>query len=327
MLLLAAVTSPAQEWIYVARGEQYVVVDPADGAIVASERLATASFEPPGGQSPDIVPTPGGRYVFFFYPDADAAVVVDAESHEVVWSVELPAGSERLDFSSMGDALFVQTAGGRMVLPHRRGEVVGPPEGAPELDDGAVAFNRRATRIYGQRGNRLVYLLARNGDSVAEVLVGGEHDWRISPSFRYLLGTARDGSGIVLVDEQRARVVGTVDEPLTPRSVGFTQSSRELYFLSSDGRTIVVAETRRFRVTERIRIDWSLATLWKSGSGYHGLTADGSALVLDAIGSGTVVDIREALNAASAGSATDAGEAEVVGALVELKPGQGFACF
>ena len=319
LLLTATAGLAAQaEWIYLGRGNHFAVIDPETGDQAGGGVLTSGEFRPDGSATPEVVPTPGGRYVFFFYPDDDAAIVVDAETHQVAWGVRLPYGSERLQFSSMGDSVYVQASGSRVALPHRQGQLTGSPAPAPSVEPGGIAFNRRATRIYGERDGRLVYLLAHNGEQVAEVrLSGGPHDWQSSPNFRFLVGAAKDGSSITLVDEQRARAVGRLTEQFVPGSVRFTESSGEVYFLGAGGNELVTADVRHFRVTERKHVGVVLQSVWRVGTGaYHGISPEGS-LVLDASGSTRTVRLDALLP----------GPGVVNGSLVVLRPGAGFACF
>ncbi|MFW6293536.1 MAG: hypothetical protein ACOC7V_14615, partial [Spirochaetota bacterium] len=274
---------------------------------------------PENAATPQIVPTPGGRYVFFHFREADAAVVVDAETHEVVRALRLPEGSERIQFSSMGDSLYVETSSDRFVLAHRRGEITGGPSAAVELASGRIAFNRRATRVYGERDGALVYALARDGSPVASVgLRGGPYDWQVSPNFRYLLGTSRSGEAMVLVDEARARVVGYLSERFVPGSARFDEASREVHFLTDDGRELAAADVRRFRVSSRLELGAEFARIWRDDGGrLHGLSADDGALILDVTGDPRRVAIDSLLR----------GSGDLTAAFVELKPGQGFACF
>jgi len=326
VFLLAASSVFAQaEWIYLARGTEFVVIDPSSGDRVGGGTLRPASVAggamsiPEDGSTPEIVPTPGGRYVFFHFADAAVAVVVDAETHEVVRVVGLPQESERIQFSSMGDSLYVETRADRYEFPHRRGEITGDASPAPRLAPGRIAFNRRATRVYGERDGELVYSLARDGSPITGVrLRGGPYDWQTSPNFRFLLGASRDGEGMVLVDEARARVIGYLSESFVRENVWFDEASREVHFLTADGRALAAADVRRFRISSQQELGTALARIWRDDDGsLHGLTADGSELILDVAGRARRLASDSVLG----------GSDELTAELVRLKPGQGFACF
>lgn len=311
----AAGAVSAQSWLYAAGGSRYAVVDPSSGAIVHEGILSADGFTPADDARVEIVPTPGGRFVFFFVGGADAAIVVDAETHLPVRTITLPAGVDSLQFSSMGDAVYLRSGEELVSIGHRRGTIEGSAQDAPSLAAGLVAFNRRATRIYGQRGDRLVYALARNGDQVADVRVGRTlHDWQVSPNFRYLLGSRQDGSGLTLVDEQRARVIGEIREDVVPGSAGFDSGSRSFHALTGDGREIIVADVRRARVQDRIPLQRPAADLFLNADGdFFVLHQDGTiglraGAQLQTVSIGTIGEVRDL-------------------AMVELKPGQGFACF
>lgn len=326
-VIVAASVAPAavaqESWIYLANDASYGVIHPASGAVVYSGELAGT-----GGLPPKVVPTPGGRYVFLLLTGQDRAIVVDAETHQIARTVELPTGTRGITFSSMGDSIYALTGGNaRLALPHRRGEVTGVATEAPSVGPEAIAFNRRATRIYGNRGGDLVYALAGGGEPVNEVdLRGGPYHWTISPNFRFLLGVS--GDRIALVDETRGRVTGYINGLFEPRpgSGGnevsslagiafFDEGSRLAYVLAASGTEIVVADTRRFAVEERIEPTIALSAVWQDGEGtIHGFARDQRRLLIDIGGEDRVVTLPAEL----AG-----GEA----ALVTLKPGQGFACF
>lgn len=319
ILLLAAQAAVAQaQWIYLARGADFAVVDPESGDQVGGGSLRSASF-PENPATPEIVPTPGGRYVFFHFRHEDAAVVVDAETHEVVRTLELPEASERIQFSSMGDSLYVETTSGRFEFAHRRGDISGGPSAAPDLAAGRIAFNRRATRIYGERDGELVYALARDGSEVTSVrLRGGPYDWQVSPNFRYLLGTSRDGEGMVLVDEARARVVGYIPASFIVGSARFEETSREVLFLGADGGQLVAVDVRRARVSSRTELETDLAGVWQDDEGtLYGLTENARELVLEVAGEARRVSVVSLIP----------GSGRLAAELVSLKPGQGFACF
>ncbi len=317
-LFLVVALAGAESWLYAVRGEQYAVLDPQSGDTVHSGILSVDGYTPSAGAEVTIVPTPGGRYVFFHIPSDDVAVVVDAESHQPARVVALPDGVQSLQFSSMGDTAYLLRDGDRVAVPHRRGELESEQSAGPELAPGLVAFNRRATRVFGQQGRDLIYARAAGGDPIADVSVGNEvHDWYISPNFRYLLGAAQSGDGLVLVDEQRARVTGRVREEIVPRSVGFSDSSREFFALlaGNGGSTIIVGDVPRARIRDRLELDRSAVRLFRDTDGaFFVLYTDGS------VGIGAGSDAERIATTGIDGGASDL-------ALVVLKPGQGFACF
>lgn len=324
LLLFAESLAAGDDWVYVASSNRFAVIDPSVGEIIREGVLETSDFRTEGEETPTIVPTPGGRYVFFHFSDFDRAVVVDAETHQVARSVELPFGTERLQFSSMGNQIFaLQRDGRRTQLPHRRGEITGPGSLAPHLGPESVAFNRRATRIYGNDGNDLVFVLENGGNAIRTIgLRGGPYEWQVSANFRYLLGSSP--SGLTLVDEQRGRAVGYLEDGFTPTATLFDASSREIYALSADGREIIVADTRRFAEQDRIALQNPLSGIWQSSDGrLHGISSpdqDGGApvLVVDLLGTHETVFFPTSILAA---------DSAIAATLVTLRPGEGFACF
>ena len=313
------------DWVYAAAGNRYAVIDPLEGDVVIEGVLATADFAPGESDTPVIAPTPGGRYVFILFPSHDVAIVMDAETHRPAWSVDLPSGTDAIQFSSMGNEIYTRSANGNWFwLPHRRGEVTGDPTSAPNLGMNRVAFNRRATRVYGNSGDSLVYLLTNSGDEVREIgLQAGPYDWVVSPNYRFLVGSGEER--VALIDEQRARVVGYLDGGFVPGGALFDNASSRVYALTADGGEIVVADTRRFRELERIETPENLAAIWRSTDklihGYSPPANDGSStgkIVFDLLGSPRTVTIPSSL--------AD-GAAPVTASLVSIKPGQGFACF
>ena len=330
LLILAGTAAFAQsDWIYAASADRYVAIDPRDGAIVGSGRLATADYDPAAGSgssgvaTPQIVPTPGGKYVFFVFADDARAVVVDAESHAPVWSVALPAGTQTIGFSSMGETILAYTGGTNWTeLPHRQGRITGTGRAAPSLGAGTIAFNRRATRVYGNRGNDLVFALTASGDAVATVRVdGGPYDWHISPNFRFLVGVSE--RRLALVDETRGQAVGYLDGGFTGGV--FHPSSRQFYALTTAGAAIVVAETGRMREQARIEPPFLLEAIFREDDGtLHGLSqsapfgAGAPVILTDITGEQGIVEFPSGFADPGAG---------VSATVVTLRPGGGFACF
>ncbi|TVQ21700.1 MAG: hypothetical protein EA382_13200 [Spirochaetaceae bacterium] len=329
MLVIGAAAFAQSDWIYAAAGDRFAVVDPRDGSVVETGRLATADYDPAAGRdraniaTPLIVPTPGGKYVFFVFADDARAVVVDAESHAPVWSVELPAGTQTISFSSMGETILANTGGTRWIeLPHRQGRITGAGRTAPSLGAGAIAFNRRATRVYGSRGADLVFALTASGDAVQTVRVdGGPYDWHISPNFRFLVGVSE--RRLALVDETRGQATGYLDGSFSGGV--FHPSSRQFFALTADGGSIVVAETGRLREQSRIDLPFRLTAIFREESGrLHGLSHSspfgaGSPVILtDITGDQGIVEF-------PAGFAEPG--VDVAATIVTLRPGGGFACF
>ena len=325
LVFAAGALSADSDWVYAAAGNRYAVLDPSNGDLVIEGVLATADFAPGELDTSVIVPTPGGRYVFILFPAHDRAIVMDAETHRPVWSVNLPSGTEALQFSSMGNEIYTRSTNGKWFsLPHRRGEATGAPSSAPNLGMNRVAFNRRATRVYANSGNDLVYLLTNSGDEVRDIAIqAGPYDWEVSPNFRYLLGSGQER--VALIDEQRARVVGYLQGGFTQGAAVFDTASSRVYALTDNGREIVVADTRRFGELDRIETPKNLLSIWRSSDqlihGYSAPSDDGSlagAIVLDLLGTSRVVSIPSSLTE---------GPIAVTASLITIKPGQGFACF
>lgn len=315
------------EWIYAASGPEYLVMNPDDGRIVRRGELRVDGSAPDTG-TPQIVPTPGGRYVFFVFPQASQAVVVDAESHLPVRTVDLPEGTRSIVFSTMGTTILAHTGGTSWVeLPHRQGRITGPGSPAPFFEGDALAFNRRGTRVYGNRGGELVYALTDSGESVQSVpLEGGPYDWHISPNFRFLVGASE--GGLVAVDEARGRVVGYLDGSY----VGgvFHPNSREFYALTSAGDALVVVDLTRGRERSRLRPPVALAAVFGQDDGtLHGLSKGdsggaGASVVLDLTGRPRRVALPAGFGA---GEGASDGASTVTATGVTLRPGGGFACF
>ncbi|MEE8442104.1 MAG: PQQ-binding-like beta-propeller repeat protein, partial [Spirochaetia bacterium] len=282
LIVVGSVSGAAQEWLYVSRSGAYAVINPADGAIVSAGELLADGFQPEPSSVPEIVPTPGGRYVFFVYAQQDKAIVVDAETHLVAWAADLPRNAETIQFSSIGDRLYVlRSDGSRVVLEHRQGEVSETRSDAPALDVGRIGFNRRATRLYGNDGRNLVYSLASTGELVRTVpLRGGPYDWSVSPNFRFLLGRSRTDGRLVLIDEQRARAVAYADVGEVAGEPLFDAGSGSVYVLTDSGSRITVLDTRRFREQRTESLPFALSTLYLGeGERYHGVSADRLSVV------------------------------------------------
>ena len=320
------------EWIYAASGSRYLVMNPDDGTIVHRGELRADGFAPGAGNpgtasrtaTPQIVPTPGGRYVFFLFPRADRAVVVDAESHLPVWAVDLPRGTRSIVFSTMGDTILAHTGGTSWVeLPHRQGKITGPERPAPAFGGGTLAFNRRGTRVYGNRGGELVYALSSSGDSVQTVrLDGGPYDWQISPNFRFLVGASQ--GGLAVVDEARGRVVGYLDGSYAGGV--FHPNSREFYALTADGEALVLVEVTRGRERSRFRPAEALGAVFREDDGtLHGLSkGDTGGAGAGPAGASVVLDLTGRQRRVALPPDFAAG---VTAAFVTLRPGGGFACF
>jgi len=300
----------ADEWIYVTRGSSYAVIDPSNGRVVHSDVVTDVELS----SQLAVVPTPGGRYVFLYSKELRSAYVIDAQTHELVRAETLPPGISSVQFNSMGEELVaLRENGSRLSISHRKGELGAVGEWETDFDSARVAFNRRATRVYGSRGPDLEYVLAIDGSVITSVDIGGSYDWSVSPGFRFLLGSDDSGT-LVLVDEQRARIVGRRDG--YSKWFAFTADSREVHALSSGGGAVGVLDTRRFREERRISLRVPLSQFWMGTDGsYHGVSADGAAVVIDA--SGKAIRVSPDLP----------GEGPLHAAYVVIRPDEGFACF
>ncbi len=330
-LLVAASVAADTDRLYFAAGNRYVVVDPASGSVLHHGRLSLNGENAPGpnaraGGTPAIIPTPGGRFVFFHRPWADTVTVVDAESHRFVRTIELPQNARTVVFSSMGNEVFLPVSDDRFVyLDHRRGEISGRARSLGVPASGNPAFNRRATRIYTSTASggetELVYVLKSSGEAIAEVdLPSGQYNWQASPNFRFLLGVEEGGDGLVVVAEQARRVTAEIDEEIDPDSVYFSADSETITALTADRRTALVIDGRRGRIRDRITLPEAVDYLRTDVDGRL-LAVSGTTAILDVAGQDLRVDVGRYL------SNGEASGAEVRAQLVTLKPGQGFACF
>ena len=328
-LLVSAAAAADTDRLYIASGDSYVVVDPADGGVLHQGNItggtdgAGADGEP--ADTPSIIPTPGGRFVFFHRPWSDTVTVVDAESHRPVRTIDLPQAARTIVFSSMGDEVFLPIADNRFVyLDHRRGEIRGGAQDLRAPAESHPAFNRRATRLYatdsGRGGPKLVYVLKSSGEEIAEVaLPAGNYDWQASPNFRYLLGVDNDGDRLVVVTEQARRVTAEIDEDVVPDQAFFSSDSETITALLADRRTALVIDARRGRVRERVQLPERVDYLRADVDGRL-LAVSGTTVILDVGGQNRRVDVGRYLDGGG-------GDAGVRTQLVTLKPGQGFACF
>ena len=65
-----------------------------------------------------------------------------------------------------------------------------------------------------------------------------------------------------------------------------------VYFLDAQGTELVIADTRRGRVSDRISLDRPFVEVWQTEDGrFHGLSADRMSIVLDLTGTPTRVGL------------------------------------
>ena len=140
--------------------------------------------------------------------------------------------------------------------------------------------------------------------------------WAFAPDFRFLWGTGLEGDAVVIVDESRARIVYVLRTSVKPHVPFFSPDGRHAFFFAKTGTSVIVVETRTRKISESIGLPETVESIAVDETGVLWIigTETDSVYALD-FPSGKVLR-RIGLS----------GPAQAV-KLIELKTGEGFACF
>ena len=308
VMMLAATTVQARQNLFLIRGDEVLVIESDTGRELDSRPALGADT---------IVGTPGGKFVFMMDFESGLGFAVDFEDINRTLDIDLSghAPLESLTFSPDGGLLHViPESGGPSAVYAHAGGVLKPSSRRTPDGAGAPAFNSRGTRIYRQAENELVYFLASDLSEIRRVSVSPElRNWRMAPGGRNLWGVSDDGWHIV--DEARGRVTAFLESE-QPGAPEFSGDGRRVWGLGDGGRMIVEADARRMKTLNEIDIGFradkgalSDTRFWlTAGRNLYYMPIDSSAAPIPLVtlsGSGPLLDI----------------------AVVEIKPGRGFACF
>ena len=202
LLFILPAYAEVTEWIYITRGNHFLVMDPQTRKIIKQESL-------PEKESYNIFTTPGGKFLFLVASHDDTkAIVIDTETHAVMHSETLPPNTTRIAFSSMGDRMYSGTDTKYVsVSDHRRSRFSNTQTLQTSLGTGEIAFNRRGTRIYGNNKTGLAYFLEQDLSIIQEIRLRKVYNWFAASNFRFLFGIALDKTKIVSIDERKAKKI------------------------------------------------------------------------------------------------------------------------
>ncbi len=273
-----------------------------------------------------VYPTPGGKAVFITHSRASIFTVVDGETHAVQRTIAVDAGvPSGIWFAPEGTPAFVSLSGSRDVVVNDQhaGQLSPRQRVAIGGTDGALAFNRRGTRIYRADSGGLGFFLERDSSAIATVATAPASQWTFGPDFRLLWGV-RDG-GFVVVDEQTRKQAADRSLPVLARPPAFSPNGDSAWFLSKDGRTLYRVSARSFATIREV-------SLPPGGRGDAVIVVDGAPWVY-AADAGTLWRLDARDGKVTATIALPGGPAPAVPrtgrelALAVLRPGEGFACF
>ena len=265
----------AQELLFIRRDAVVEVISPFEGK-------ETARIEEP--QTNLLLPTPGGKYVFFINRQSGRARAVDFEnpgqSKDLDLSSHAPLGIAA--FSPTGKYFYAAEENSRelTVYEHRAGVLENPQSlslGEVNTHDTSLIFNARGTRFYRIEGNALVYRLSKDASEIRRIdRLGGSRGWQAAPGGRYLWGY--DDSGWIVVDESR----GKIDERIKAGGTGsvhFDARGRRAYALSDEGHSLVTLDTRRGRIIESLALQNQALDISVSDEGDIWLLTENSLLL------------------------------------------------
>ncbi len=306
----------AESRLFLLRGEFLHILNAVDGREIGQRNARNSNF---------LLGTPGGKYVFVLNSSTGRGYAVDYENPDQMKEVDLSLNYpfSGLVFSPMGDVLYaVGSTSNRITsFSHKAGEISDPVSfnlsgvSVDERYDEVVpAVSSRGTRLYrGGMGN-LEFFLTSDGSLLKNVpKTSGILFWSLAPGGRYLWGT--DSRGWTIVDESKARIVKSISikKAEIPR---FSADGRSAWALAQDGRNLVKLDVRRHRVSNQY-------SLPERG---RGAVPDGSGGVWLATAENLYRLESNSDRVALSGKLP--GEGSVVAfEAVELKSGQGFACF
>jgi len=310
LLLGAAGASGAEKgWVYLLpeRGGELLVLD--DGGSVGTVRLGREG-------ATGIFPTPGGKYVFVTFPDAEVAVV-DAEAQALDRRFGLEQGApEQFLFSPSGDKAYVSLRGSSRVLvfSHQRSRLELRGSLSLGIAGAPITLNRRGTRLYRSSADGLDFYLETTGETLRRVpLRGGAASWSFSPDYRFLWGVSLADGRLSVVDERSAKLAAEVDGAFAPFEPAATNDGAYLVAASRDRLEKIGART--FRPETSIELPGRARDLASPGTGDAVWLLVGEEIIEIDLGSG-----KEIRSVSPGVSIRDI-------AAVTLRPGEGYACF
>ncbi|MDF1567649.1 MAG: hypothetical protein P1P77_06485 [Spirochaetaceae bacterium] len=313
ILISIPVSLSAESRLFLLRGQTLYILDGVNGEMLDKRNFSAREL-------PDILlGTPGGKYVFVVDSASGIGEAVDFEDAGQAKALDLSefAPIAGMAFSPMGDRFYVWNArsGDVRSYGHRAGQLTGgedlalPDSGSP--DSSGIALNSRGTRIYRSVPGALAYYLSADLSLLKTVeLDGGSRNWLMAPGGRRLWGTG--GAGWTVVDEARGVPVADfpAEEALPPV---FDAAGRTAWALAESGTLLLEFDVRRTREVKRERLPEPVVGPTPGAEGGVWLAGEDRLYRFD----------DELVNIAPL-----PGSGKVKALMtVELKPGQGFACF
>jgi DNA-binding beta-propeller fold protein YncE len=298
-------------WVFVLSEDSALrVIDPDDGTIEASIVLT-------GGKPEALFPTPGGKFVYVTYRDANTISMVDAETMEEVHSFRISKGHpEQIAFTPMGEFIYITYTDSDLITVFRRDGFEHVVEEEYSLGDpGApVIFNRRATRFYRLAEGALGFVYIKTKEVIKEIGLPEEaKSWVFSPDFRFLWGIGP--REVYVVDEKRGRLVKRISLASVSEKALFSSDGRRIYLLDETGGEVNILD-ERYRVVGNLALPEPAASLDYGEDG--ALWAVGST-------TGTVYALDLSSEGVSRRIALPGSPKQL--RFVKLRRGEGFACF
>jgi DNA-binding beta-propeller fold protein YncE len=299
--------------------ERWIYALPVDGsgvfAVDGAGTVVTVGLTRGGASA--IYATPGGKFVFVGHAGASELSVIDAETREQHGTVNPGVVADGIVFAPTGEKAYIAAAGASRVLVYDHKRSVLTPRGAYDLGGpGApLLLNRRGTRLYRSGDSSLGLYLETTGETIKNVKVpNGPAAWAFTPDFRQLWGVPLAGGALAVVDERNAQIARTLPGPFAASRPVFGRDGARVYLLPASRDRIAVVNTRSFKdespLPSPARIDALVP-----GDGDSLWTLSGTQMRRWDLATGRVTQTVTLPRPASALT------------VVELRPGEGFACF
>lgn len=316
LICLAFFRVSAQEaWIYILHRDvgKVTVIDP--------ERRKLKVQIPLSGEVPTgIFPAPSGKYLFVTFKNSAIVSVIDTETMREEATLRIDTGPPgSIVFSPLGERTYITHPGSNEIsLFSRKKLELSLQERFQAGDSGTpIVLNRRGTRLYRNYRGGLAIIYGKTKEIIEEIKHPyGPAIWAFAPDFRFLWGTGLEGDAVVIVDESRARIVDVLRTSVKPHVPVFSPDGRHAFFLEKTGTSVIVVETRTRKISESTSLPETVESIAVDETGVLWIigTETDSVYALD-FPSGKVL-WRIGLS----------GPAQAV-KFIELKTGEGFACF
>ncbi len=314
-----------------AHGEPWVYAVTQSGTIdvfdVRSDSSSTRSFDHvvtiriDSSDVLDVVPTPGGKFVFAPLENGNVAII-DTEGHTHVRTITgetIPGEASgvpmrsMLEFSPYGNQLFLRrkTNGTIVRYDHAKSNLSNATRFTERGGISTAAMNRRGTRLYVHDDEGLKVLLASDGSSINTIDTGISASFvETGPNYRHIV--AAGGGSAVVVDERRGRVIERITGGVNEVAPAFSERGDDLFLAM--GKSLLRRSGRRFGKEDSLELDATVTGLAAGDDGIVSVSADQTIYLID----GEHLEITDEVTIDSPIRTL---------ALVYQRPGEGFACF